>query len=458
LVGFDFDAFGAGDVVFEAAKNGLKCFILFNLAQKNMIRLLEAKNFRSLRNISQELGDFHVLVGANASGKTTFLDSISFIADLVGHGIDQAVRLRTPNFKDLTFGGLGGDLEFAVELELTEPLKKQFEEDGFNRIRYEVIVGLTDLSGEHAIKFEQVILLNDQKTLKKEKNRTLFPQYFTETDNIRTNNVSKAGQSKLIIKKKEAGNDNFYPEKRKDRGGGWMPSFRLGIKKSALGNLPADESLFPCSSWLKEFLINGVQVFILDSLNIRKASPPGQSQKFKTDGSNLPWVVENLRFSHPDLFKNWISHVNTALPDIKNISTVVREDDRHRYLKISYHGGIDVPSWLISDGTLRLLALTLPAYLPDFDGAYLIEEPENGIHPKAMETIFQSLSSVYNAQILLASHSPVILSMVKSENVLCFAKLPEGITDIVKGSEHPMLKNWKGETNLSVLFAGGVLS
>ncbi len=83
---------------------------------------------------------------------------------------------------------------------------------------------------------------------------------------------------------------------------------------------------------------------------------------------------------------------------------------------------------MASDGTLRLLALTLPAYLPDFSGVYLIEEPENGIHPRAVETVYQSLSSVYGAQILVATHSPVLLSMVDAKNVLCFAKTPEGAT------------------------------
>lgn len=72
-------------------------------------------------------------------------------------------------------------------------------------------------------------------------------------------------------------------------------------------------------------------------------------------------------------------------------------------------GGREVPSWIVTDGTLRLLALALPAYLTEFDGIYLIEEPQNGIHPKAVATMIQSLSSVYKAQILLATHSSVIL-------------------------------------------------
>ena len=100
----------------------------------------------------------------------------------------------------------------------------------------------------------------------------------------------------------------------------------------------------------------------------------------------------------------------------------------------------------------------LLAYLPNVKGVFLIEEPENGIHPRAVETVFQSLSSVYGAHVVLATHSPVILGIAKQQDVLCFARTLEGATDIVRGSEHPALRNWKGEVDLGTLFASGVLS
>jgi predicted ATPase len=142
---------------------------------------------------------------------------------------------------------------------------------------------------------------------------------------------------------------------------------------------------------------------------------------------------------------------------LAGINVVEREDDRHRYLVLCYGGGLKIPSWMVSDGTLRLLALTLPAYLPELEGVYLIEEPENGIHPRAVETLFQSLSSVYGAQILLATHSPVMLSVASLDQVLCFQKTESGATDIVLGNEHPDLRQWQGDTNLGSLFAAGVL-
>ncbi len=112
---------------------------------------------------------------------------------------------------------------------------------------------------------------------------------------------------------------------------------------------------------------------------------------------------------------------------------------------------------MASDGSPRLLALTLPAYLPRESGIYLIEEPENGIHPLAIETIFKSLSSIYGAQVILATHSPVALGAAAPREILCFSKTSEGATKILSGVDHPALKEWRGESNLGALFAGGVL-
>jgi hypothetical protein len=307
----------------------------------------------------------------------------------------------------------------------------------------------------------EVGILQERAILKKggtpqERDRLLFPVEPECPDSIMSGNFRKGEQT--VLSKNFQGNDNYYAEVREESGGnGWIPSFRLGPKRSALANLPEDESRFPASTWFKRYLTHGVQSFILNSLMIRRASAPGQSTSFKPDGSNLPWVIERLRSKAGDRFRAWIDHVRTALPDVIDINTVEREDDRHRYLRVRYRNGLEVPSWMVSDGTLRLLALTLPAYLPDFTGVYLVEEPENGVHPAALEAVFQSLSSVYGAQMLLATHSTVILSQAEPEQVLCFSKTPSGATDIVVGSQHPALKDWRGQPNLDVIFASGVL-
>ncbi|HWE95147.1 MAG TPA: ATP-binding protein [Tepidisphaeraceae bacterium] len=419
-----------------------------------MITLVEAKNFCALRYVRQTLRRFQVLTGPNAAGKTTFLDVFSFLSDLISSGPNEAIKKRTEVFQDLVTGRDGEQFELAVEAQIPADKKKLPSYSQYESLRYEVRIGRLPESDQFGVLAENAALIH-ATTDATPAEFELFPRHIMPPQSIFIPGAKRG--AKTVLRKNPKGNDNFYSEVLPNKGGGWLPSFKFGPMKPALANVPDDGTRFPVTLWFRDYLTQDVQRLILDSLAMRLASPPGHSRGFKLDGSNLPWVIQNLIDEAPGMFKQWVAHVRTALPDIEQIRTVERTDDKHRYLVVRYSGGVEVPSWMVSDGTLRLLALTLPAYLPNLHGLFLIEEPENGVHPKAIETVIQSLSSVYNAQVLLATHSPVIINAIELEDILCFQKDSNGFTDIVAGPNHPALREWKGETNLGLLFAAGVL-
>jgi predicted ATPase len=392
-------------------------------------------------------------VGPNASGKTTFLDVIGFLSQLVSEGLDAALDSRTGTFDDLLWEHQGQSFELAVEARIPEDKRELLSNKTYDTVRYEVAIEFDQQSGEVSISAEKGWL--KQSNGKALQPKLAFPDPDPVPDHIITQKKAKL-ISRSLFTKTPGGNDNYYADAREIEGR-WAPAFKLGPRKSTLGNLPEDESNFPVSTWFKQLLSNGIERIVLESQRLRLSSPHGQGTGFKPDGSNLPWVIASVESKSPERLADWIAHLRMALPDLTRISTRLREDDRHRYIVLAYKDGLEVPSWMASDGTLRLLALTLPAYLDNLKGIYLIEEPENGIHPRAVETMYQSLSSVYQSQILMASHSPVILSSARPQDVLCFAKDTEGATDIVDGSKHPKLRDWHGEVNLGTLFAAGVL-
>lgn len=421
---------------------------------------VEALGYRSLRYVAQSLGPFHVLVGPNASGKSSFLDVVGFLGDLVRGGVAAAVEgdarfgipLRAPDAKHLAWMRQADRFELAIEVAIPEERRSRVKNGGADLCRYEVAI---DFAGPLRIAAETLWLKPLAGDGSTEAQRALFPAPPTAPDSIvhGPRKRTPSGWKKVVSRGEEPENVKFLSETS-----GWSNPFRLGADEAALASLPGDEERFPAATWFRKVLAEGVQRLVLSSEDMRRPSPPGRSRGFLPDGSNLPHVVHGLERDHPDRFAQWIQHVREALPDLETITTHEREEDRHRYLVLQYANGLPAPSWLVSDGSLRLLALTLLAYLPDLSGLYLIEEPENGIHPRAVETVFQSLSSVYGAQILLATHSPVVASMAELSQILCFARTQDGATDLVPGSEHPRLRDWKGGVDVGTLLAAGVLS
>lgn len=423
-----------------------------------MFTRVEARRFRSLKAVEQRLGRFQALVGPNGSGKTTFLDVIAFMGDMMRNrgDVKETVDARSATFQKLLWMEKGASFQLAVEAVIPGHVRDAMAEPKrrFPNVRYEIEVALNDFN-EIGLETETLWLTESTSDEPQSQGR-LFPAPRALPDDLRV----KTGAVRLTaIAKNPGGNDNYYTDGKKNgKKSSYNPSFKLGRTKSALAHVPADHESFPAGIWFRDLLEKGVQTLALNGLQIRQPSPPGAGRQFLHDGSNLPWVIDHLR-QDPVRFRRWIEHVRTAIADIEDITTVERPEDRHRYLVVEYRNGARVPSWLVSDGTLRLLALTIHAYLPDRTGTFLIEEPENGIHPRAVETVVQSLSSLYDGQALIATHSPVALNVVEPAEVLCFAKDDSGATDIVSGDKHPALQDWKrGEPDLGSLFAMGILS
>jgi ABC-type transport system involved in cytochrome c biogenesis ATPase subunit len=425
-----------------------------------VLRSIEILALRAIRYARLDLNGFQVLVGPNASGKSTLLDALTLIRDVLTVGIDRALRgdarfdvaQRVADPRDLTWMRSGDPVEIVMTFDLPDDIRSQLQEP-FVRARYEC--GL-DVSGELRFYAETLFICKADKAPAATSNpqAVLFPGTAEPPPHIvkLPNKQVPAGWKKIVFKDPDSGNDTFSSET-----GTWNNPFRLGPERSALANLPADEAHFPAALWVRRLVMEGVHRIQLNAEKMRMPSPAGSPTIFLPDGSNLPWVVHELETRDPAGLRRWIEHVRTALPDIEQIGTHDREEDRARYLQVTYTTGLTAPSWVLSDGTLRMLALTLLAYTPRAARILLIEEPENGIHPRAVEAVVQSLQSVYDGQVFVATHSPLVLSQVQDKDLLCFAKDHDGAVAIVRGDEHPRLAHWRSGLNLGDLFAKGIL-
>ena len=188
-----------------------------------MITRVEALNYRCLRYIEQDLGPLHVLVGPNASGKTTFLDVVAFLGRLVSDGPEAAVIERTQNFEDLVWGRQGNAFQLAIEMAIPEQFVQLFEGRRYTSIRYEVEIESSPTFKGIGIKSERAVL--KRTTSPANRQLELFPNPTDPPESI----LSKR-PGKLVISKAFGGNDNYTSE----RGKSWKPAFKLGPKSLRL--------------------------------------------------------------------------------------------------------------------------------------------------------------------------------------------------------------------------------
>ena len=58
------------------------------------ISKIRIANFKSFADQTVELNDFNLLVGANASGKSNFVQAFKFLRDIASHGLEEAISLQ----------------------------------------------------------------------------------------------------------------------------------------------------------------------------------------------------------------------------------------------------------------------------------------------------------------------------------------------------------------------------
>ncbi len=139
-----------------------------------MIRRIQALNYGCLRHVDLALGEFHVLVGPNASGKSTLFDVVAFLGDMVREGVEAAVGNRTDNFQDLVWGRPSGHsaFELAVEFEIPQDLKQRLPPDkDFEVFRYEVRIG--ERNSSVTINTERALLMPKHDSEPRQRSRNL---------------------------------------------------------------------------------------------------------------------------------------------------------------------------------------------------------------------------------------------------------------------------------------------
>ncbi len=448
-----------------------------------MITRLEASRYRCFERLGVDVGAFRVLVGANGSGKTTLLDLPGLLGDLLhASNIASAFMDRRPDLppragslNELVFAGRGDDFSLAVEARLPDVVQTKVLEGMFMRLRTEksrLAFQEDRRRWPTHIRYEIGLRISDERELHViNEYLFVFPEGSGPDRRLGGFHGVSAESNKhwrLILEREFGHEASFTPEV--PVGGSKARAAKAGLPPTLLA-MPRvifeTEAEYPAARWLHG-LLTADAVFLEPNWSaMRLASPPGLPKTITANGRNTPWLALDLKRDgaseatpvdyRSERYGDWISHVQTALPQVVDIDVREREDDHHAYFVVSYRGDFKVPSAGLSDGTLRILTLTLLPYLNKHPSILVTEEPENGIHPRAIEAVLQSLSSMYDSQVWVSSHSPVVLARAKLDELLCARVEDQGGVEMVAGPDHPRLQEWRGGIDLGSLFAAGVL-
>lgn len=425
-----------------------------------MITRIEVTNYRCFQKLDLDLGEFGVLVGPNGAGKTTLLDIPVLLGDLLDTDIISTAFLRSvqprgpraATLTELIHKELGDGFVLALEARLPDRVVRDMLEGASSAVqkdptrwpkyvRYELRL---QVFGGRALQVqnEYVFTFSEAHPPAREAAR-LHGEINPHREWHFSVRREYGGETELKVETK-AGTRG-----RKTA----LDPHLLGLPKVRF----EARAEFPAALWLLEMLTQGVVLFDPTWSDLRVASPPGLPDRLTPDGLNIPWIALALKRDAPTHYEAWAEHVAIALPLIEGIDVVEREEDHHAYFRVTYRGGHVVTSTGLSDGTLRVLALTLLGYLQSPPGLLMVEEPENGIHPQAIEAVLETFSHLETSQALLSTHSPVVVANVNLEHLIAATTEADGSVSMIPGPKHPRLVDWKGNLDLGTLFAAGVL-
>jgi predicted ATPase len=166
------------------------------------------------------------------------------------------------------------------------------------------------------------------------------------------------------------------------------------------------------------------QFYYFEPHLMREASPIKESYTITPFGGDIAAFYWTLQRTRPEQFRNIEKTLQTFIPTIEGIQIEVTKDGLLR-LKVK-EDGVEHSVKVVSEGTLRLLALLAILSPQNPASVICIEEPENGVHPKRLRHMARLLQNASEKrQIIANTHSALLLDYFDSEKigiVQCFKK------------------------------------
>jgi predicted ATPase len=395
-----------------------------------MITRLELDGFKTFQDFKLELAPFQVIVGPNGAGKSNLFDALHLLSQLADSDLRsafQALRGEAGElFTTLPNGQTTNQMRLAVEILVERQVQDSWGAQAdlkYPRMRYELeIARRTD---EHGL--ERLYVTHEALDPISRSSDTWLKRYglFSTKNWLPT---VTGGRPAFISTKREVGVTTI--QLHQDGHGGRKASVAEKIERTVLSGIINTE--FPHAFAAREEMRTW-KFLQLNPEVLRQPSPMLAPSSLEPDGKFLPTTLARMQAEDPYILNDVSRDLANLVPGILKIE-VEEDQPRNRYVVwAKTQDGRTFSSRVLSDGTLRLLALATLKNDPLHRGVLCFEEPENGVHPfrlKNMVELLRELTTDFSdpdqvneplRQLLINTHSPVLVSQYGVWQGLLFA-------------------------------------
>jgi predicted ATPase len=342
-----------------------------------MLNQLVIRDFKSLGNVEVRFPRLTVLFGPNAAGKSNLLEAVQTLSRIgtsrtLSDALGEPLRGYPVEAFAFPKGGLPALLSqkrasFSLEADLAV-LRDRF--------RYRVAVAIQPGSGSLSIEDEYLAALGKKSEPKGS------PSIEKMEDQIRVRRKSKPA----------------HPRQEP-----------VGLNHALLSD-PRLGGVEYRSIERTRKEMEGWRIYYLDPrVAMRSARPPADVRDIGVLGEDIAPFLYRLHGESGKRFDSVKRTLRSLIPSVEDLT--VDLDKRRGTLDIQIRqDGVDFSSRIISEGTLRVLALCAIAANPWSGSLLAFEEPENGVHPRRLELIARLLTALaidQGRQIIVTSHSPL---------------------------------------------------
>ena len=375
---------------------------------------IRVRNFKSLRDFEMtDIPGFAVLVGANGTGKSTFIDVFDFLKDCLQDNVRTALQ-RRGGFSQVISRGRDAET-IVIELRIAMSIEA-FDRDRVVTYRIEV--------EEH----DRRVAVR-RETLRFTRARAGGrPYYFIDF---------RDGKGVALAESLDADNA-LTPAHEVEREYQELDGPHI-LALKGLGQFRR----FDAASQLRE-LIENWTVTDIHIDDARREPDAAVAEHLSESGDNIALYAQYLHEEHPDAFEALIEKMSRYVPGVANVLPEDTGDGRValRFEDRAFEQGFIARA--VSDGTIKMFAYLALLHDPDPHPLLCVEEPENQLYPSLLTYLAEQFADYAQrrrgrAQVFVTTHSPDFLNAVPLESVFWLIKR-EGFSSVHRASADRQLR------------------